>query len=42
MELLVSENTAVAMLCPRNFDIKYAHMSDLCDEMGMYLGTTEN
>jgi hypothetical protein len=42
VELLVSESTAMAMLCPRNFDIKYVRMSDLCVEMGIYLGTTEN
>ena len=42
MELLVSASTAMAMLCPRNLGINYVHMSDLCDEMGIYLGTTEN
>jgi hypothetical protein len=42
VEHLMSESTAMTMLCPRNFDIKYVHMSDLCDEMGIHLGTTEN
>jgi len=35
MQLLVPESAAMAMLCPRNFDIKYVHMSDLCVEMGV-------
>jgi hypothetical protein len=42
VELLVSKSTATAVLLPRNFDIKYVHMSDWCDEMDIYLGTTEN